>query len=262
MTSFLRRLRKNPDKKLNILLEEDYEAIDFFKSKGFNINYVTLSFFRVCKAKKQMIKLSVNTLKYLKYCYYYSEKDSNSKIRFYIVKNLCKFLHKQYGGIFTPNDANLKKLQSLWPSWTEECSSLYNYCTNNRNINTYLKIIENVIDDKNIIEINLECLKLEYEEFKKDSKIEKSSFINLLEQNKNLIQENERLRNKYENSEDRCPICLENVDEYIVTVCNHKFCNDCFIPWIQKENTCPVCRYNLISPVESNGLLTREEGLG
>ena len=105
-------------------------------------------------------------------------------------------------------------------------------------------------------------MKLEYEEFKKDSKIEKSSFINLLEQNKNLIQENERLRNKYENSEDRCPICLENVDEYIVTVCNHKFCNDCFIPWIQKENTCPVCRYNLISPVESNGLLTREEGLG
>ena len=59
MSSFLRRLRKNPDKKLNILLEEDYKAIDFFKSKGFDINYVTLSFFRVCKAKKQMIKLNV-----------------------------------------------------------------------------------------------------------------------------------------------------------------------------------------------------------
>ena len=37
------------------------------------------------------------------------------------------------------------------------------------------------------MEINLECLKIEYEEFKKDSKIEKSSFLNLLEQNQNLI---------------------------------------------------------------------------
>ena len=53
MSSFLRRLRKNPDKKLNILLEEDYKAIDFFKSKGFDINYVTLSFLRVCKAKNK-----------------------------------------------------------------------------------------------------------------------------------------------------------------------------------------------------------------
>ena len=58
MSSFLRRLRKNPNKKLNVLLEEDYKAIEFFKSKGFDINYVTLSFFRVCKSKKQIIKLN------------------------------------------------------------------------------------------------------------------------------------------------------------------------------------------------------------
>ena len=38
MSSFLRRLRKNPDKKLNVLLEEDYKAIEFFKNKGFDIN--------------------------------------------------------------------------------------------------------------------------------------------------------------------------------------------------------------------------------
>lgn len=259
MSSFLRRLRKNTDKKLNILLEEDYKAIDFFKSKGFDINYVTLSFFRVCKAKKQMIKMNVNTMNYLNYCYYYSDEESGSKTIFYIVKNLCKFLNEQYGGIMTPSDANLRKLQSLWTTWTEECSSLYKFCTNNRNINTHLKVIENVIDDKNIMEINLECLKIEHDELKKDCKIEKSSFIHLLEQNQNLIKENERLRNKYEKSEDRCPICLENVDNYIVTVCNHKFCNDCFIPWVQKENTCPVCRYNLISPVDGAGLLSTEE---
>ena len=53
MSSFLRRLRKNPDKKLNILLEEDYKAIDFFKSKGFDINYVTLSFLEFAKQKNK-----------------------------------------------------------------------------------------------------------------------------------------------------------------------------------------------------------------
>ena len=55
--AFLEDLEKNPNKKLNVLLEEDYKAIEFFKSKGFDINYVTLSFFRVCKSKKQIIKL-------------------------------------------------------------------------------------------------------------------------------------------------------------------------------------------------------------
>ena len=58
MSRFLRRLIEKTQlrvKKLNVfLLEEDYKAIDFFKNKGFDINYVTLSFFRVfCKAKKQ-----------------------------------------------------------------------------------------------------------------------------------------------------------------------------------------------------------------
>ena len=259
MSSFLRRLRKNPNKKLNVLLEEDYKAIEFFKSKGFDINYVTLSFFRVCKSKKQIIKLNVNTMNYLNHCYQFSEEDTENKYNFYIVRTLCKFLNKNYNGIFNPSDENLSKIKSLWPIWNKECSSIYKFCTDRKTVKSHLQIIENVIDEKNIVEINLECLRLEYDEVKKDSKIEKSSFINLLEQNKNLIKENERLRNKYEKSEDRCPICLENVDNYIVTVCNHKFCNDCFIPWVQEENTCPICRYNLISPVDSESLLNTEE---
>jgi len=259
MSSFLRRLRKNPNKKLNVLLEEDYKAIEFFKNKGFDINYVTLSFFRVCKAKKQIIKLNVNTMNYLNHCFKFSEEETTSKKNFYLVKSLCKFLSRNYYGIFNPSDENLSKIQSLWPIWNKECSSIYKFCTDKKTVKSHLQVIENVIDEKNIVEINLECLRLEYNEIKKYSKIEKSSFINLLEQNQNLIKENERLRNKYEKSEDRCPICLENVDNYIVTVCNHKFCNDCFIPWIEKENTCPVCRYNLISPVDNENLLSIEE---
>tara|TARA_Y100000748_G_C15493292_1_gene487263 strand:- start:168 stop:983 length:816 start_codon:yes stop_codon:yes gene_type:complete len=263
MSSFLRRLRKNPNKKLNVLLEEDYKAIEFFKNKGFDINYVTLSFFRVCKAKNQLIKLNVNTMNYLNHCFKFSEEETDSKKNFYLVKSLCKFLSRNYYGIFDPSDENLSKIQSLWPIWDKECSSIYKFCTDKKTVKSHLQVIENVIDEKNIVEINLECVKMELDILKTKTNIKKSSFVNLLNQNKSLIDENQRLRNKYEKKDkERCPICLEDIDNFIITVCNHKFCNDCFIPWVQKEDTCPVCRYNLISPVESNGLLTREEGLG
>lgn len=260
MSSFLRRLRKNPDKKLNVLLEEDYAAIEFFKEKGFDINYVTLSFFRVCKTKRQIIKINKYTMNYLNHCYEFSEDESASKKNFYIVKNLIEFLFKQYSGIFNPTEENVTKLQSLWPTWNKECSSIYKFSTDKKTVKKYLKVIENIIDEKNIAEINLECMKMELDIIKTKANFKKSSFVNLLNQNKCLIDENERLRNKYE-KEDRtkCPICLEYIDTFITTVCNHKFCNDCFIPWVEQEDTCPVCRYNLISPVESDELLTRGE---
>jgi len=262
MSSFLRRLRKNPDKKLNVLLEEDYEAIEFFKNKGFDINYVTLSFFRVCKTKRQIIKLNKYTMNYLKHCYEFSDEETESKANFYLVQNLIEFLTKQYSGIVDPTEENIMKLQSLWPNWNKECSCIYKFCTDKKTVKSHLKVIESIIDEKNIAEINLECMKMELDILKRKTNIKKSSFVNLLTQNKSIIDENQRLRNKYEKeNKERCPICLEDVDNFIITVCNHKFCNDCFLPWVEKEDTCPVCRYNLISPVESNGLLTRAEAI-
>ena len=154
------------------------------------------------------------------------------------------------------------KLQSLWPNWNKECSCIYKFCTDKKTVKSHLKVIESIIDEKNIAEINLECMKMELDILKRKTNIKKSSFVNLLTQNKSIIDENQRLRNKYEKeNKERCPICLEDVDNFIITVCNHKFCNDCFLPWVEKEDTCPVCRYNLISPVESNGLLTRAEAI-
>lgn len=261
MSSFLRRLRKNPNKKLNVLLEEDYKTIDLFKSKGFDINYVTLSFFRVCKQKRQIIKLNKYTMIYLKHCYEYSDEESKSKENFYLVQNLIEYLQTQYSGIINPTEENITKLQSLWPIWNKECSCIYKFCTDKKTVKTNLKVLESIIDEKNIAEINLECMRMELDMTKEAANIKKSSFVNLLGQNKNLIKENERLRNKYEKTEDRCPICLENVKKFITTVCNHKFCNECFIPWIEQNDTCPVCRYNLISPIVSNELLIREETL-
>ena len=144
MSSFLRRLRKNPNKKLNVLLEEDYKAIEFFKNKGFDINYVTLSFFRVCKAKNQLIKLNVNTMNYLNHCFKFSEEETDSKKNFYLVKSLCKFLSRNYYGIFDPSDENLSKIQSLWPIWDKECSSIYKFCTDKKTVKSHLQVIENV----------------------------------------------------------------------------------------------------------------------
>ena len=39
-----------------------------------------------------------------------------------------------------------------------------------------------------------------------------------------------------------CPICISNINEYVETPCNHKFCNECIIKWIETNNSCPYCR--------------------
>ncbi|XP_066932104.1 E3 ubiquitin-protein ligase RNF181-like [Clytia hemisphaerica] len=47
--------------------------------------------------------------------------------------------------------------------------------------------------------------------------------------------------------EDRCPVCLIGFDyESLVKElpkCRHCFHADCIIPWLEKTNTCPVCRH-------------------
>jgi len=43
-----------------------------------------------------------------------------------------------------------------------------------------------------------------------------------------------------------CPICLatyEEGDETVKLPCAHRFHLSCIVPWLQKTNTCPVCRY-------------------
>ena len=97
-------------------------------------------------------------------------------------------------------------------------------------------------DFDNLERINIgerirDMIKIENDIEAKLLNIKKSSFVNLLNQNRSLIDENQRLKNKYEKeNKERCPICLEDIDNFVVTtVCNHKFCNDCFIPWVEKE---------------------------
>lgn len=42
---------------------------------------------------------------------------------------------------------------------------------------------------------------------------------------------------------DRCAICLDNkTTTFAVIPCNHEFCDPCIFEWLEKSQTCPLCR--------------------
>lgn len=48
---------------------------------------------------------------------------------------------------------------------------------------------------------------------------------------------------------DECPICLESYkinDKVINLECRHSFHKKCIYIWLNKNNTCPQCRENII----------------
>lgn len=50
--------------------------------------------------------------------------------------------------------------------------------------------------------------------------------------------------------EERCPICLENLNQcnaVCTTIkCRHSFCKECLQKWIHEHNKCPICQQNLV----------------
>lgn len=46
-----------------------------------------------------------------------------------------------------------------------------------------------------------------------------------------------------------CPICYDTIgkNNYIVTKCNHIFCNDCLFRSLNEQSCCPICRNNLFN---------------
>lgn len=44
-----------------------------------------------------------------------------------------------------------------------------------------------------------------------------------------------------------CPICLEVQFEYLRQMpCGHVYHNDCLVPWLRQQRTCPKCRRELV----------------
>lgn len=46
-----------------------------------------------------------------------------------------------------------------------------------------------------------------------------------------------------------CPICYEKIENknYIVTKCNHTFCNDCLFKSLTDKPCCPICRQEIFN---------------
>ena len=59
-----------------------------------------------------------------------------------------------------------------------------------------------------------------------------------------------------------CPICRLDTSEYLQTPCNHQFCQECILEWIEKNDTChsckvatatcPYCRSEITNLIELN----------
>lgn len=79
-----------------------------------------------------------------------------------------------------------------------------------------------------------------------DSDIEARLIPNVSQIDKKTISYEELLN---DNNDDDCTICLEefNNDEEIVKLkCNHLFHLKCIDDWIEKNQSCPLCRLNLL----------------
>lgn len=66
---------------------------------------------------------------------------------------------------------------------------------------------------------------------------------------KELVQ---NLKSRLVNEHDeKCPICLapnENLtgnEKFLKLPCEHEFHDQCILPWLQKTNSCPLCRAEL-----------------
>lgn len=49
-------------------------------------------------------------------------------------------------------------------------------------------------------------------------------------------------------NESQCAVCLKHYDEDDVVKglpCKHEFHDSCILPWLNKTNSCPVCRFEL-----------------
>lgn len=73
--------------------------------------------------------------------------------------------------------------------------------------------------------------------------------INSCEKNKNQQLLNNELKEKINSdSSKECSICLNSMNNYndlVILKCKHYYHKDCLNTWLNKNNSCPICRISL-----------------
>ncbi|XP_015596259.1 E3 ubiquitin-protein ligase RNF181 [Cephus cinctus] len=60
----------------------------------------------------------------------------------------------------------------------------------------------------------------------------------------------------------QCPVCLKEfeIGNLVKTLpCRHTFHKECIVPWLEKTNSCPLCRYELPTDDEDYELYRKEK---
>ena len=77
-----------------------------------------------------------------------------------------------------------------------------------------------------------------------------SSFHNYMEENlsnkmpPHIVSEMNELHSLLKKSVE-CPICLDVLDDFVISSCGHKYCKECLDKLIDTTNTCAICRKTL-----------------
>ncbi|KAH7072928.1 SNF2 family N-terminal domain-containing protein [Paraphoma chrysanthemicola] len=74
--------------------------------------------------------------------------------------------------------------------------------------------------------------------------LEAEGIVDLTEENKAALQAMLQL---LIDSQDECPICLDNFKDPVITKCAHSFCTPCIEKVIEGQKKCPMCRAELES---------------
>lgn len=86
--------------------------------------------------------------------------------------------------------------------------------------------------------------------------LDKHKVIPLTPENIKTLQENLQIRIE---SQDTCPICLDTLEQPVITACAHSFDRGCIEQVIERQHKCPMCRADientdtLVSPAVSMG---------
>lgn len=60
----------------------------------------------------------------------------------------------------------------------------------------------------------------------------------------------------------QCPVCLKEFETGTVAKtmpCKHSFHKECILPWLEKTNSCPLCRHELPTDDENYELYKKEK---